>query len=185
MSNPPRKVNTTDTSRFSSEGDSGKDAYTVVYNVLSLTTAVRGHGSLREETLGRWLPSLQFAQLLSHWLSIKATHVSIRAKNVARSFQRPRFLRATLDYRKSARGDCSSRSNQGQFGIRGALHQRLQTLHRSPGEREPAASFLTTPLGALGASSNQIFQLSRSQAISMNKLLSKRSPIPAQVSPPP
>lgn len=147
MSNPPRKVNTTDTSRFSSEGDSGKDAYTVVYNVLSLTTAVRGHGSLREETLGRWLPSLQFTQLLSHWLSIKATHVSIRARNVARSFQRPRILRATLDYRKSARGDCSSRSNQGQFGIRGALHQRLQTLHRSPGEREPAAKLPHNPTG--------------------------------------
>lgn len=34
MSNPPRKVNTTDRSRFGSEGGSGKDAYTVVSNVL-------------------------------------------------------------------------------------------------------------------------------------------------------
>jgi hypothetical protein len=34
MSKPPRKVSTTATSRFGSEGDSGKDAYTVVYNVL-------------------------------------------------------------------------------------------------------------------------------------------------------
>lgn len=34
MSNPPRKVNTTATGRFGSEGDHGKDAYTVVYNVL-------------------------------------------------------------------------------------------------------------------------------------------------------
>lgn len=34
MSNSPRKVNTPDTSRLASEGDGGKDAYTVVYNVL-------------------------------------------------------------------------------------------------------------------------------------------------------
>lgn len=34
MSNSPRKVNTPDTSRLVSEGDGGKDAYTVVYNVL-------------------------------------------------------------------------------------------------------------------------------------------------------
>lgn len=34
MSNTPRKVNTPDTSRLASEGDGGKDAYTVVYNVL-------------------------------------------------------------------------------------------------------------------------------------------------------
>lgn len=34
MSNSPRKVNTPDTSRLASEGDGGRDAYTVVYNVL-------------------------------------------------------------------------------------------------------------------------------------------------------
>lgn len=34
MSNSLRKVNTTHTSRLASEGDSAKDAYTVVYNVL-------------------------------------------------------------------------------------------------------------------------------------------------------
>lgn len=34
MSNSPRKVNTPDTSRLASEGEGGRDAYTVVYNVL-------------------------------------------------------------------------------------------------------------------------------------------------------
>lgn len=34
MSNLPRKVNTTDIIRFSSKGDCGRAAYTVVYSVL-------------------------------------------------------------------------------------------------------------------------------------------------------
>lgn len=34
MSNPPRKVNTTDTTRFGSKGACGRAAYTVVYNAL-------------------------------------------------------------------------------------------------------------------------------------------------------
>lgn len=38
VSNPPRKVNATDTTRLGSKGE-GRDAYTVIYNVLQLPQA--------------------------------------------------------------------------------------------------------------------------------------------------
>lgn len=39
VSNPPRKVNTTDTTRLGSKGECGRDAHTVIYNVLQLPQA--------------------------------------------------------------------------------------------------------------------------------------------------
>lgn len=40
---------------------------------------------------------------------------------------------------------------QGQSGVQGALHQRLQALHTSPGKREPAARLPRNPTrGPLG-----------------------------------
>jgi len=39
VSNPPRKVNRTDTTRLGFKGECGRTAYTVVYNVLQLPQA--------------------------------------------------------------------------------------------------------------------------------------------------
>lgn len=88
---------------------------------------------------------------LSLAIEIKATHVSIRASNVARSFQRPRILRATLDYRKSAREVTALagliKANLGCCSAVERCTSDSKHLHGSPGEREPAARLPRNPTG--------------------------------------
>lgn len=111
-------------------------------------------GASGRRQLGRWLPSLPFAQLLYHWLWLKATHVSIPARNVAGSFQRPKILRATLDCpRKSLAG--LIKANLGDVGSAAPATPNIARISRGRGNLPPG--FLATPRGALWASSNQIF----------------------------
>lgn len=81
-------------------------------------------------------------------LSIKATHVSVRARNVARSFRRPRILWGlyliTANLREATALAGLIKANL-RYGV--ALHQQLQTLHASLGEREPAARLPRNPTG--------------------------------------
>lgn len=86
MSNPPRKVNTTDTSRFGCKGDCGRGAYTVVYNVPQLPQAGSHTGTGRRHPEVAHTPPVRPISGISLAVN-KAARVSIRLKEVTRELQ--------------------------------------------------------------------------------------------------
>lgn len=92
-SNPPRKVNTTDTTRFGCKGDSGRAAYTVVYNVLQLPQAGSYTGKGRRQPEVARMPRVHPIAHLSLAINTKA-HVSMGARKVTTEFQKPEVMGA-------------------------------------------------------------------------------------------
>lgn len=86
MSNPPRKVNTTDTSRLGSKGDCGSSAYTVVYNVLQLPQAESHTGTGRRHPEVAYTPPARPIGGISLAIN-KAAQISIRVGEVIRELQ--------------------------------------------------------------------------------------------------
>ena len=97
MSNPPRKVNTTGTTRFGCKGHRGRAAYTVVYNALQLPQAGSHTCTGRRHPEVARMPRVRPTAMISLTIN-KAGHVSIRERNVAREFQGPGVMLASLDY---------------------------------------------------------------------------------------